>query len=230
MQKGDTEHTFSKPPPGGCSGSRLGRASGKSGLLMGPANVPSAGSKSSRFPLPWIGERAQLLQQLFERVEDRLKTGVSLDKALRRRWYGKRFHTAHHIKVRLSDARLRTLFYHWRRNGRTPECLSLRFGSALPPVPPETVRKWVRSCAMLHVSHFTQALRLIDDEGISLRRLNSALPERVRRTIRETFAARRLAKIDAQKRLSGFGIQMGRLLAANAVSRRRLNKIAEGLV
>lgn len=115
---------------------------------------------SSRFPLPWIREEAAGLQRLFTRVETLREQGWPLNKALRRRWHGPRFHTAHRVRVRHGLASLRARYYHWRRSGRTPECLALRFSSTLPPVPPEIVRAFVDACAVAGVTHFSQAIRL----------------------------------------------------------------------
>jgi hypothetical protein len=182
------------------------------------------------FPLPWFRERAEGLHRLFLRVEPLRKQGLSLNKALRRRWYGKRFHTAHHVKVRRSLPTLRAWYYRWRRNGRTPECLAVRFISTLPTVPPEIVQAFVSACAVAGVTHFSQAFRLTTTAGLSYRRVLAALPDRARQTIRDAFSARRLAEIErrnVERQLRG---QLHRLLAADVARSRKLSKLAESFI
>jgi hypothetical protein len=181
------------------------------------------------FALPWHRERAELLQRLFVRVEERRKEGMSLDKALRRRWYGRRWHGAHRRKVRLGRARLGALFYFWSKNGRTPECLALRFASTLPPVPLETVQAFVRACAVPGVTKFSEAARLVDNGGVSFRRILSALPDRVWRSIRQSFRARRQGEIEARKLVNHLQVKMRRLLAADVTRSRQVNRQVEFL-
>ena len=193
-----------------------------------PAGVPHIPVPSFRYP--WCREYAQVLHRLFTRVEKRCKNGLSQEKALRRRWYGPHYHTARRINARLGPERLRARFYHWKRNGKTPECLALRLASKWPPVPTETVRAFVGACAVAGVKHYSQAFRLVDLKGFSYSRIFSALPDRLRQTIRETFLARRQAEIEARKLTRQLRGQMHRLIVADATRIRRLKKLAEGLV
>jgi hypothetical protein len=174
--------------------------------------------------LPWISENAETLHRLFTRVETRRQQGLSVDKALRRRWYGPRFHSAQRVKVRHGQSRLRILYYHWRKSGMTPACLALRFACKLPPVPPETVRAFVGACAVAGVTHFSQAFRLTGSKGFSYRRILAAVPDQVLRAIRGTFKARRQAEILARQQLAQFQGQMHRLLTADASRSRKLKR------
>lgn len=185
---------------------------------------------SSPFPLPWFREDAETLHWLFTRVEERRAGGLSLNKALRRRWYGKRFHTAHRVKVRRTLPTLRAKYYHWRRNGKTPECLAPRFISALPPVPTEIVGAFVSSCAVAGVTQFSQAFRLTDSGGLSYWRVLAALPDQALRMIRSTFAARRLAEIEGRKAERQFRAQKHRRLAAEAARGRRITRLAASFI
>lgn len=182
------------------------------------------------FKFPWLREDAETLHRLFTRVETRREQGLSLDKALRRRWHGRHYHAAPRVRVRRSAKRLRQLYYHWLKNGKSAQCLALRFGSKLPPVPLETARAFVMACAVEGVVKFSQAVRLADTGGHSCRRLFSALPEQALRSIRETFVARRQAEIEASKLVRQHQAQMRRRLAADAARSRRLKSVAEGLV
>jgi hypothetical protein len=121
------------------------------------------------------------------------------------------------------------LFYHWQNKGKAPACLALRFASTLPPVTLETVRAFVKACAVPGVTSFSQAARLVDGQGASSRRTFSALPDSACRIIRETFAARRQAEIAARKLVSQFSVQTHALLAADGTRSRRLVKLLEGL-
>ena len=180
--------------------------------------------------LPWIRERAELLHRLFTRVDERRQQGLSLDKALQRRWHGKRYHTAHKVKVRLGKARLRALYYVWSRGGNTPRCLRLLFASKLPALPPGTVRAFVEACSTAGVTSFSQAARLTDTNGLPFRRVFSALSDRVRRIIRESFDARWQAEIEARKMIKELQEKLRRGLAVDAARSRRLRKLAGGLV
>ena len=182
------------------------------------------------FRIPWYREKALAEHRLFTKAEVLNKQGLSLEKALRRRWHGPHFHSAHHIKARIGTSRLRARFYHWQRNGRTPECLRMRFASMLPAVPPEIVRAFVDACAVAGVHRYSTAFRLVDLKGFSCRRVFSALSDRSRRIVRETFEARRQAEIEYRKLLREFQGQMCRQLAADAARSRRVKRLAEGLV
>ena len=200
------------------------------------------------FPLPWFREDAEGLHRLFMRAEILREQGLSLNKALRHRWHGPRFHSAHRVKVRRNLPGLRARYYRWQRGGRTPECIAVRFISKLPPVPPETVRAFVAACAVAGVSHFSQAFRLTDSKGLSYRRVCSALPDQVLRAIRETFKARRLAEIEARKLVkqfrekehslevegrklaNQFRDQKHRLIAADVVRSRKLAMLVESSI
>ena len=168
-----------------------------------------------------------LLQRLFTTAEGGRKRGLSLAKGLRRRWYGAHWHTAHHVKVRLGPARLRSLYYLWVRKGRRAECLAPRFACMLPPIPAEIVKAFLGACAVAGVSHFSEAFRLIDMKGFSCGRVLSALPDRSRRILREAFAARRQAEIEARKLAKQLQRQTHRLWAGDTARSRRLKKLAE---
>jgi hypothetical protein len=196
-----------------------------------PGNPTDAGAFShGAFPLPWFREYAEVLHRLFTRVETRREQGLSLTEALRRRWYGPHWHSARRIKVRLGSARLRGLYYRWRKNGRTPQCLALRFAAKLPPVPPEIVLAFVDACAVAGVTHFSQALRLTDCKGFSSSRLMAALPDQALRTIRKAFVARRQAEVEARKLVKRCQGQLHRLLVADAARSGKLARLANSFI
>jgi hypothetical protein len=103
----------------------------------------------------------------------------------------------------------------------------VQFISKLPPVPIEVVRGFVEACAVPGVTHFSQAFRLTESNGLSYWRVLAALPDQALRVIRETFAARRKAEIEGRKRLRRFQAQMHRVLAADACRGRKLKRLLE---
>jgi hypothetical protein len=125
---------------------------------------------------------------------------------------------------------LRARYYRWRRNGRTPECIAVRFISKLPAVPPEILQAFVAACAVAGVTHFSQALRLTDSKGFSFHRILAALPDQVLRAIRETFAARRQAEIEARKLVKQFQGQLRRLLAADVARSQKLTRFEDSFI
>ena len=108
-----------------------------------------------------------------------------------------------------------------------PECLALRFAATLPAVPVETLKTFVKACAVPGITHWSQAFRLTEAQGASFQRVFSAVPERARRIIRETFAARRQAEIAARKLVRQFSVQTHALLAADVTRSRRLVKLSD---
>jgi len=185
---------------------------------------------TSSFPLPWMRERAEILHRLFTRVENRREQGQSLNKALRRRWYGKQFHTARRIKASIGQASLRKIYYQWVKTGKTPDCIAVRYASALPPVPAEVARSFVLACATEGVTRFSQAFRLTDSKGLSYRRVRTAVPDQVLRVIRETFEARR----QAESNIRGLAKQLHGVMhlnrASDAARYRKLGKLADSFI
>lgn len=197
-----------------------------------PPRPPGLTPLSSGGPyfLPWTRERAEILHRLFTRVEVLREQGLSVRIALRRRWYGPRFHSARRIRVRWSTSSLVGLFYKWRKGGKTPECLALHYLSKLAPVPPEVARAFVVACGAAGVTHFSQAFRRIDPKGFSYRRVLAVVPDQVLRAIRDTFAARRQAASEAREREKGFQAQTHRATAADKVRGQRLTRLANSLI
>jgi hypothetical protein len=206
----------------------------------------------SAFPLPWFREDAEGLHRLFTRVEQRRAQGLSLNEALRPRWYGPRFHTARDIPVRRSHPTVRTRYYHWRSHGQTPECIAVRFISKLPPVPPEVLSGFLAACATAGATHFSRAFRLTDTKGFSRSRVLAALPDQAVKLLRDIFLARRRDKIKAQELAKAARRQLRlarrqaetevqkleiasrrgsrRLIVADATRNRKLDKLVKRLI
>jgi hypothetical protein len=175
-------------------------------------------------------ERAERLHQFCKTVDRRRAAGVPVRKAVTYFawfWKDRPYRTAPHIKARLSRSTLVRLYYRWRRNGKSPDCFALHYVDRLPLVPLEIVHAFLAACATPGVIHWSQALRLTDLKGLSFPRVFSALPERARQTIRETFTARRHAQIEVRKLVNQVQGQMRRLVAADAAKSRKLMRLAE---
>jgi hypothetical protein len=231
----------------GCPLSKMPPAPAPQGL------VPACGATfPSAFSLPWFREDAEGLHRLFTRVEQRRAQGLSLNEALRHRWYGTRFHSAPRVKVRRSLSTLRKLYYYWRSHGQPPKCIAARFISKLPSVPPEVLRGFLTACATAGVTHFSREFKLADTKGFSRSRVLAALPDQAVKLLRDIFLARRRDKIKAQELAKAIRRQLRlarrqaeteirkleiasrrefhRLLAADATRNRKLDKLVGSFI
>jgi hypothetical protein len=120
--------------------------------LTGGANFPK-----------WQLERAGRLHRQFLRVESRRKKVGGVDRCLKNfEWYwrGATYRTEPKCEVRFSLNTLRRLFYFWKKNGRTSECLLLRYRynpNHESKVSPDLLAEFVSICITPGVNSMAQA-------------------------------------------------------------------------
>lgn len=79
---------------------------------------------------PWMQRRAGILLRICKALDRRVSRGGKVEPAVRefsRRWNGRRLPGGY--RLRLSEARLKAIFYQWRRR-RSAEIFGLRYGNS----------------------------------------------------------------------------------------------------
>ncbi len=144
-------------------------------------------------------------------IERRRARGQAVRRAARYfalRWRSKTYRKAPHIAVRLSAARIVSLFYLWKRAGRRPEAFALRYKHKAA-ISPELARQFLRGCAAPGALSMSAAIRQFQPAGFSTRALIDSLAPKTRRQIRALHVSRR--GLIAQDRAIGRRIRALRL-------------------
>lgn len=177
-------------------------------------------------------ERAERLHGFCLRLERRRERGATLYEAQKQFawfWKDRAYRTAPRVKAHFHQGTLTRLYYYWRENGRRPECFTLHYIDRLPPVSPDLVRRFTAACATSGITRLSQAARLVETGNIRFNRILSAMPERLRRKIKEAFRARRVAETEARRAVKLMQNGMRERLSADATRARHLNKLAEAI-
>jgi hypothetical protein len=194
---------------------------------------PQARKRNSQvFHLPWEAERAGVVHRFCVAVEGRRARGQSLREAighsaLIRR--GGNYRTEPRVKIHFSRGRLRSVYYHWLKNGKTPQSLKLRYMGRIALVSPGLVQRFVAACAAPGISSMSKAAHLVKLRNIRTSRILSAMPERLRREIKKTFRARRSAAFEVRQAARRLKAEMRKLAVADATRGRRLEKLAKAI-
>lgn len=180
--------------------------------------------------LPWIKERATVLQGICTGIEERRARGESVSQALRHvACRGKRFASDPRRRPHLSRSTLRREYYHWRRSGKGAECFRLAYAPDLPAVSNDTTRRFVLACALAGVTSTSQAWRVLSDPKEKLARIWNALPQRTRAAIRKAHSERRAAEKAAKQAVARMQAELMRKLRRDAKRAKRLMKLAESI-
>ena len=111
----------------------------------------------------WQRERADALQSVFLRVERRRGEVGSVARCLKpfvRRWKGNFFHCDPKRQVRFSFGTLRNLYYFWLANGRTADCLFLRYCPTIKrTVSASLLAEFISNCCCPGSESLSQAYR-----------------------------------------------------------------------
>lgn len=137
------------------------------------------------------------MHRQFKRVEAARRKGKSVKKALVHfcwYWRGERYRSNPRIKVQFSVQRLRTLFYQWRNNGRTPQALALHYRPARRVVKRTEIARFVRHAAAPGIFTFAAAfaaMQRTNSVSYSMNHLWRSLPAQLSKELRQLFHARR---------------------------------------
>lgn len=162
-------------------------------LTLGGSFSPA----NSLYHACWAKERAQRLHRVFLGAERRIARDQTLHQALKYflwwLWSEPRFYRCDRDRpFRLSRVRVVQLFRDWRKGGRRPEALALRYWAPVK-LRPTAVADFGRLCITSGVKSFAEAYGRLPRMAATWSGYYYALPLPVRRRIIRLFAARRLA-------------------------------------
>lgn len=121
---------------------------------------PTPGFESSR-PIPaWQIERANRLHRKFISVENSLAAGKTFKQATKMfvwYWRGRSYRCDRSRLARFSLVSLHHLFLKWKREGRTPSALRLKFRGLAPSVPAGLLVGFVEFACRVQFPHMREA-------------------------------------------------------------------------
>ena len=185
------------------------------------------------FMLPWQCERAERLHRFCKSIERRRAAGVSVRKAVTYFawfWKDRPYRTAPHIKAHFSGPTLVSLYYRWRRNGKSPACFALHYADRLAPVTLEQMRRFLGACGKAGTESLSQATTLAGLGRAAACRIRTRLPRPLVRQIKGNFKERRQAKLKARAAVKHFRWQMRVQKAAESARSRKLKRLADSFV
>jgi hypothetical protein len=97
----------------------------------------------------WQHERVRILHRKFLHIEAAMLAGVRFNDAVKGfvwRWRGKPFLCDRKKRAKFSRTTLRNLFCHWKRNGRNPACLFLRYNGGRGRLSARLLCRFVEYC------------------------------------------------------------------------------------
>lgn len=160
---------------------------------------PNRRRVSSQSNSGWQNERAARLHRQFQRVEVARLKGKSVKAALSQfcwYWRGERYRSNPRITVQFSLPRVRTLFYQWRANGRTPEAIALHYRPGNRRIiTRREIARFVGITATPGIFTFAAAFEAMQRSGRPVKssptHFFSALPVGLRKELRRLFYGRR---------------------------------------
>ena len=188
---------------------------------------------SSLFPLPWQRERARRLHRLCKAVERRRSAGISVRKAVRYFawfWRNRPYRTAPHIKAKFKRPTIVALYYHWRRNGKSPDCFAQRYGGRLGPVTRREMRRFLGACGKAGTVSLSQAAKLAGFDRAKACRIRVRLPRQLVDQIKGIFKERRKADREARAAVKRLRWQSGLWRSADVGRKRKLERLCESLI
>jgi hypothetical protein len=178
-------------------------------------------------------ERAERLHRICKGIERQRAKGVSVRKActhLAWVWKDRPYRTAPHIKARFSGPSLVVLYYRWRRSGKSPDCLALRYAYRLDTVKPADMRRFLGACRKAGTVALSQAAKLAGFDRAKACRVRARLPRQLVDQVKAVFKERRKAKLAARAAAKQFKWQKHLRLAAEAARGRRINRLAASFI
>jgi hypothetical protein len=196
--------------------------------------VPASRANLSRaLQLPWMRERAERLHRICKGIERQRAKGVSVRKActhLAWVWKDRSYRTAPHIKCRFSRSTLVVLYYHWRRNGKSPGCFALHYSDRLAPLKPADIRRFLAACGKAGTVALSQAAKLAGFDRAKAGRVRARLPRQLVDQVKAVFKERRKAELAARAAVKQFRWKMRLRLIVDAARGRKINRLAESFI
>jgi hypothetical protein len=111
---------------------------------------PGAGGGVPPASVSWEAEREKILQRICEGIKERIESGESLGRCLRRvsrRWDHKTYRTNPRKKLALAFETARAWWYAWRRGGEVPSAFRIHYKTRRILVPVPVLIRFSDACA-----------------------------------------------------------------------------------
>jgi hypothetical protein len=145
----------------------------------------------------WKKEDALRMHRLFLGVASRISQGQTLRRAFKGPawWFSKpRFYRcAPSRRMRLTRGTLLRRFYAWKRGGRTPDGVALKYRSGLAKIEVAHVQKFALACLGAGICSLREAQATLKSPVASVHGFRHSLPIKQREAIIQMLAARRTA-------------------------------------
>ncbi len=168
-----------------------------------PHAINFAPSHGVSFSPQWAIERALRLHRMFCRIDAALARGEKFLMVVRRRATHcrkpRRFRCAPDRQFRASFATIIRNYYTWRRCGRCPAALTLRFVPRKERITRESLRVFLDSCMATGITSMAAAFRSLPATAGSYCAYIRRIPENVKRTLRRLHRERRAVQRLARK-------------------------------
>jgi|SRR5579862_1636767 len=182
----------------GSSLAPVGGAMGASTFSNAPVRESATGalsrkSRESALSLKRNIERARRLHRICGCIARRMERGQTQHKALT--WfawfYRNRFYKCDPSKkLRFKYKTLMGAYYQWKRGGRSPEALTLRYANSRPKIRSAHLRRFIASCLRPDCRYFTAAHRNLSAPVATSCAYYRALSPRLRKAFRNLFRHR----------------------------------------
>jgi hypothetical protein len=180
----DTQHFGAQPAP---SSGEKPRRKGNNGPLQAPRSLPGEESSpsSGRHFLSCTpeGERISRSARICWCIERGRAKGKRLHKMFilhAWRWRARHFTSDPARPIHFSYGTLRGLYYHWRKNGRSPAALALRVRRRNPKVSASGVGQLLKLCLASGTQSYSAAYRKLKAPGETLGAYRYGTPAELR--------------------------------------------------
>jgi hypothetical protein len=144
----------------------------------------------------WKREDANRLHRLFSHAEQRIDRGQTLSQAFKQTaWYYLRkprfYRSDRDRRVRLKRGTLIRRWYVWKKGGRTPEAVALRYRPLNKRISSDQVIELAKICVASDVPSLRVACQRLSAPAGTPHAFRDTLPTKLRRSIAALLAARR---------------------------------------
>lgn len=167
------------------------------------AGIAPPPAQSISYSPQWTLERANRFHSMFSGLEAAMQKGERFTALVRRRarYYRtpRRFRCDRGRQFHASFATIIRGFYLWRRGGRCPAALTLRFVPRKEQITRESLRVFLDSCMATGITSMAAAFRSMPAPAGSYCAYIRRIPDNVKRTLRRMHRERRAVQRLARK-------------------------------
>lgn len=177
--------------------SNLARSLSTHSEWASPVRLTLADENSARLLSPWVCEHAARVHRVCGYIQRSRDSGQKLIESIKRvaRFYLDRYYHCDPARpIRLRPGTLIRFYYLWKKSGRTPEAVTLRYKPSPRKLDPALLSRFVDACLPPGVCSFNSAHRSIGDSTLTLSGCYHALPDRIKKPLADLFIKRRRAR------------------------------------